>query len=64
MQKTYIFRTKDGKEYTIRGSKGQRFMEVLEKDKQTAGINLGGIVTTIGTKFETQEELLAELTDV
>lgn len=57
MQKTYIFKTKDGKEKTLRGSAGLELMNRLEKDNKVGSINVGQIVTTINTKFDDQFRL-------
>lgn len=53
MEKTYIFKTKDGtKEFTVRGSGGMKRREVLKKKNPNIKINAGSMVTTIITDFE------------
>ena len=53
MEKTYIFKTKDGlHEFTLRGDIGAKKMEELQNRNPDINVQLGQLLTVITTDFE------------
>lgn len=57
MKKGYIFKSKDGKEKTIRGADGLHKWEQLKKDGYVAKVHEASFAVTIHTTCETLEDL-------